>query len=123
MIQFQKWGCNKIFLATEDINYVASFKNFFGDICVTLEREYLDYNPNSGAGINAFHLNRENDHFILGKDYLTQIAILSKCNSLVASRTNGTAGALMMADKIFENIFIFNLGRYGVLTPYEIENY
>lgn len=60
-------------------------------------------------------IDRANDSFIQGKDYLTQMMLLTMCNSLVAARCNGTAGVMMLADK-FEHTYFFNLGRYGVIS-------
>ncbi len=63
-----------------------------------------------------YHINRANDHFLLGKEYLTQMVILSKCNCLLASQTSATPGVLMMTEG-FENAMIFNLGTYNVARP------
>ena len=38
--KLREWNCNKIFLTTEDKNIAENFKRIFGDICVTIEREY-----------------------------------------------------------------------------------
>ncbi|MBR4383882.1 MAG: hypothetical protein IKP64_10035, partial [Selenomonadaceae bacterium] len=45
VVKLREWKCNKIFLATEDKNILQIFKNFFGDLCVTFDREYIDYIP------------------------------------------------------------------------------
>ena len=88
------------------------FKNIFGDFCVTFDREYVDYKP--GQFICLTHIDRPNDYFIQGKDYLTQIVLLSMCNSFIAARTSGSVGVMLMAEK-FEHTYFFNLGRYGVI--------
>ena len=105
-----QWSCNKIFLATEDYDIVARFKEFFKDVCVITKRQYVHYDGRQS--IAFYHTNRENDFYLLGKEYLTQIVILSKCNCLLASLCGGTTGAILMSDG-FENTVIFNLGRYG----------
>ena len=113
--KIRAWKCNKIFLATEDKNFVQFFKDTFGDgfgtFCVTTDREYIDYNPKLFATVTR--INRENDHYLQGKEYLTQLVILSKCTSLIASRCSGTCGLMMLAEN-FENVHAFNLGLYGV---------
>ena len=108
----EAWHCNKLFLATEDKTIVATFKDVFGDLCITFNREYVDYKP--GQSISLVRIDRPNDHFIQGKDYLTQIVLLSTCNSFVAARCSGSVGVMLMADK-FEHTYFFNLGRYGVI--------
>ena len=105
-----EWNCDKFFLATEDKDIVNVFKTIFGDLCLTLDREYVDYIP--GKLISNCHINRENDNFLQGKDYLTQIMILTTCNSLVAVRTNGATCAVMMENN-FEHTHLFYLGHYG----------
>lgn len=111
--KLKDWKCNKIFLATEYKNIVRIFKQVFGDLCMTFDREYVDYNK-PGEAISLVRIDRENDHFLQGKDYLTQMVLLSTCNSFVAARCGGSVGVMMMADK-FEHTYFFNLGRYGVI--------
>ena len=77
------------------------------------DREYVDYIP--GQKISLVRIDRPDDYFKQGKDYLTQIVILSTCNSLVAARCGGSLGALMLTDN-FEHTYFFNLGRYGVIS-------
>lgn len=111
--KLKEWNCDKIFLATEDKSIVQSFENLLGDLCITYDREYVDFVP--GKRIVGMSIDRANDSFIQGKDYLTQMILLTMCNSLVAARCNGTAGVMMLADKL-EHTYFFNLGRYGVIS-------
>ena len=104
-----KWNCNKVFLATEDYNIVLHFKEAFGDDCKLSKRPYINYDGKTH--ISLYHLNRENDFYLLGKEYLTQIVILSKCNCLITMKANGAIGALMMSDG-FEQIMVLDAGNY-----------
>ena len=110
--KLREWQYNKIYLATEDKNIVQIFKQVFGNVCITFDKAFLDYNPDNW--VSAQRIDRDNDHFLQGKEYLTEILLLSTCNSLVAARCSGTVGAMMMADN-FEHTYVFNLGRYGVI--------
>ncbi|MBR1580062.1 MAG: hypothetical protein IJ668_06155 [Selenomonadaceae bacterium] len=113
----EQWKCNKIFLATEDFNIVNRFKEAFKDKCIVTDRQYIKYDGRAHLGF--YHINRENDYFLLGKEYLTQMVILSKCNCLLTSMCSGAAGMMMMADG-FEQAVVFDLGKYGVspvITP------
>ena len=88
--KLREWKCNKIFLATEDKSIVQAFKNTFGELCVTFDREYVDFNPKNRVCVQQ--IDRPNDNFIQGKDYLTQMVLLSTCNSFVAARCSGSVG-------------------------------
>ena len=109
--KLNEWRCNKIFLATEDKFIAQNVKNIFGNVCVMLDKEFIMYNDVSKF-VSQFHLERENDYFLRGKEYLTEMVLLSACNCLVAGRTSGTVGVMMMTNG-FENSLTFNFGRYG----------
>ena len=109
-----QWQCNKIFLATEDKNIFLRCKEEFGDDCITSEMAYADY---GGQGvINDYNVDRENSLYLKGKEYLTQMVILSKCKDLLLSNCSGSVGLMMMHEGI-EHCVVFNLGLYGVHTP------
>ncbi len=105
--KLKEWNCNKIFLATEDKTIVQEFKTTFGDLCVTIDREYIEYDPKATQN----RVNRENDVYLQGKDYLIETYLLSMCNSFVAAKSNSVA-CLMFLTENFENTFVFNLGLY-----------
>lgn len=103
--------CNKIFLATEDKNIEQTLKNTFGDLCVTFDKKFVDYVQ--GKPITACRIDRENDNFLQGKEYLIEMLLLSKCNSLVLARSFGAVGVMMLSEA-FEHTYFFNFGRYGI---------
>ena len=105
----KKCDCNYIFLATEDKRFEERFRKEFDGLCIFNERCYIDY---SDGSISYMRANREKDRFLRGREYLTNIYILSRCNALVAGRTNGTLGAILMSDG-YEEEFLFELGTYG----------
>ena len=109
--KLQAWNCNKIFLATEDKSIVEQFKENFGDKCVIFDRVYVDYNPATDKSVAYSRIARENDHFIQGKDYLTQVVLVSLCNSLVAARCGAAKSVAFMAEH-FDNRYFFDLGKY-----------
>ncbi len=113
IVKMKEWNCNKVFLATEDREILNNFKNIFGDLCITFDREYPEYK--NGQMISLCRIDRPNDHFLQGKDYLTQIVLLSQCNSFITARCSGAIGAVMMAEH-FEHVLAFNLGRYGMIS-------
>ncbi len=111
--KMQEWSCAKLFLSTEDKTIVKVFKDIFKDLCITINREYVDYIP--GKVVTSCRVDRENDRFLQGKEYLTELVLLSQCNSLVAARCSGTVGIMMLAES-FEHTYFFNLGRYGMIS-------
>ncbi|MBR3623285.1 MAG: hypothetical protein IKN43_08070 [Selenomonadaceae bacterium] len=110
----KEWGCNKIFLATEDKSFVEAFKSIFGNQVVTVPKVYTDFRANNGISHAMYVNDRENDYYLKGLEYLTEMVILSKCENVVMGRTSGTAGVNMMS-KGFKNKYYFFLGRYGVV--------
>ena len=112
----REWNCTKIFLATEDREIFEPLKNFFGDNLLSIEKKYVDYSEQETVTTAWLHFDRANDFYLRGKEYLTEISLVAKCNSLVAARCNGSTAALMLNLDGFENVHIFNLGRYGVVN-------
>ena len=111
-LKLKEWNCNKIFLSTEDKNIVQFFKDAFGELCVTIDREYVDYNDQKKL-ITKYQIDRENDAYLQGKEYLMEILLLTMCTSFVTARSFGSVGVMMLG-KGFENTYVFNLGRYGM---------
>lgn len=113
--KLKEWKFNRFFLATEDKKILESFQSTFGYRCVTSDRRYVEYNSVKDKWVTACSIDRENDHYLQGKEYLTQIVLLSMCNALVAARCSGTTTAMMMNNN-FEETYFFNLGRYSTIT-------
>ncbi|MBO4780632.1 MAG: hypothetical protein J5497_08350, partial [Selenomonadaceae bacterium] len=110
LLKLEEWHCNKIFLATEDKNIMQIFKDIFGDLCVTFNREYINYT--SDDWITVCRIQRDNDHFLTGKEYLLEMLLLAQCNSFISVRCSGAVGVMMLAEQ-FEHTYFFNLGTYG----------
>lgn len=107
---------NKIFLASEDKNIVKRFKNEFGDKLIMNKQSLKNYDGESHIG-NIQH-DRKNDKYLNGLEYLTTIIILSKCNAIIAGRTNGSLAALILNNNAYEYQYFFNLG----LFPESLKN-
>lgn len=104
----QKYGCNKIFLATEDKEIANHFFAKFGDKCITNTQDYVDYKEGYLAEIKS---ENRDDKYLRGFNYLITILILSKCDCIVAGRTSGTVGAALLSDG-WEYSYFFDLGYY-----------
>ena len=106
-----QYACNKIFLATEDKEIAEKFRKEFGDAYITNERQYVEYE--SGLSTPEIKIDRENDCFLKGKEYLTTIEMLSRSNVFIGGRTSGTVGAFLLSNG-FEHSYVYAIGRYGV---------
>tara|TARA_Y100000816_G_scaffold292458_1_gene287843 strand:+ start:310 stop:1296 length:987 start_codon:yes stop_codon:yes gene_type:complete len=88
-----KYGYNKIFLVTEEIDYQEFFKKNF-------KKECFFYNS------YRFHSNREyyfsqrkNHDFLLGEEILVETLILSMCDGLIDVETNVISAAKFFKKK------------------------
>lgn len=106
-----EYHCNKIFVATEDSNIAKLFKDEFGEKYITNSRDFVQYKE--GAYLPTISIDRENDCYLKGREYLTTIVMLSKSKVLLGGRTSGTVGAMLLSDG-FEYSHMFDLGRYGI---------
>lgn len=104
----QEYGCNKVFLATEDSDIAKVFFKEFGDQCVTNSQEYVEYKEGYLSEIKS---EKKDDIYTRGLNYLITILLLAKCNCIVAGRTSGTVGAALLSDG-WEYSYFFDLGYY-----------
>lgn len=103
------WNCSKLFLATEDMEIVKKMLSHFGNKVVTTDRKLYKYVKSMAVTQEGFE--RENDHYLRGLEYITQMIILTKCNCLIAGVTSGITGTVLLHDR-FEHIYLFDLGIY-----------
>ena len=110
--KFNEWECNKVLLLTKDNSVAEMFRNNFGDKCLSLDNLYANfYNSEDNDSVeNNFSANN-NEHFLKGKEYLTQIMILSMCNSFIADRYDDSLSVMLLTNKFLHKHF-FNLGNY-----------
>ncbi len=59
-------------------------------------------------------LYKDNDPYRVGADYWIALCALSRCNALVAGNCGGTQVALMLNQNQYEDVYIFQLGQYGI---------
>ena len=104
-----RWGCDHIFLATEDKGAVESFVQVFGEAVVYVEKERYD----SSVEYTFKHsFPREFDAYRKGEEYLLEMYILSKCHCLLSGRCGILNVALPMNAGKYEEKYIYNLGLY-----------
>lgn len=98
---------DKIYLSTEEKGTVETFKKVFGTKVIYLNREYTEYSDGYLADSPALSQERIQN----GTDYLVQIALLAKCNGIIAGICSGTIGAALLSDG-FEYEYYWDLGYY-----------
>jgi hypothetical protein len=107
---YHKWRMEWIFLITEEQEVVTKFKTEFGDkLLITNHKRLPFYSKDMGAVPNISH-GRSNDKYRSGLEYLIDVILLSKCDTLVASKTNGAMAAIKFNNNKYINKFIFELG-------------
>ncbi|HPG72660.1 MAG TPA: hypothetical protein PLM49_00105, partial [Bacteroidales bacterium] len=81
-------GCSKVFLATEDASILNVFKECFKEKLIFTNA--MRYGETQGKRLTAIRFNRERDKYFKGLEYLESIVLLSRCQCMIAGRTNGS---------------------------------
>lgn len=106
----KKYQCDRIFVATEDENLLRTLKGQYGD-------QLLFTNQKRVTGITTELCDDKQfmstSAKMRGMQYLASIYLLSKCRGLVAGRTAGTVGAILLADD-YKFVHVITKGRYGI---------
>ena len=106
----KKYNCEKIFLATEDNTILEQMQERYKDDLLFVNQKRISH-TDTYLNMNAEFM--DVDTAKRGIDYLKAIYCLSKCEGLVAGRTSGTVGAVLLSDN-YSFQYIFSKGRYGV---------
>lgn len=105
-----EWGCQRIFLSTEDAVAVDRFKKEFGDILsCTDQKRFGDTKETWLANIN---FDRQNDRYLKGLEYLITIELLSRCDSLLAGICTGSICAQIMNNGKYRHLKMVDKGEY-----------
>lgn len=100
--------CDKVFLGTEDKDIADLFKKEFGDKYITNSREFIEYR---GGATCLTKVDRENDRYLQGKEYLTTMVMCALCDCILTSRAGGSLGFYMITDGWdYEKVYF--LGEY-----------
>lgn len=111
----QKFNYDLIFFTADDRESYAVVKQEFGEKCIFVCRpvgHYFENNkpvPLDRVDIVTCEFNkRENDVMLRGIEYMTDIYILSKCNSLLSAGGSADLFAYILNDKKYEHIIQIN---------------
>lgn len=106
----EAWGCDAIYLCTEDAKIYDFFKKNFGDKLVSANQQRFDNTGNKW--IAEIEIERDNDKYLRGLEYLTTIELLGKCDNLLASLCCGTLCTQIIHGPQYENLKIVEKGFY-----------
>ena len=66
----------------------------------------------------SYKFSMDNDAYRRGADYWVVLNILAGCDSLIGGKNGATTVATMMNRGKYRNIFLFDLGTYGIDDRY-----
>lgn len=99
----------KIYLATEDAGIYKRLLDKYGEKLVSMNVDR--YVTSETENINDVSVKQSADKYQMGKEYLVNILLLSKCDYLLAGNAGGSQGALLFRGET-DSKYIFNLGKY-----------
>lgn len=109
----QEQRCEWVYLAAEDVRILDAYQSEFGDKLVYVKEVEMYDKLLPGENITGHSFDRENDKYLRGMEYMTQKALLTKCNCLIGGRTSGNV-AVMVWQPEYDYTYFWNLGRYGI---------
>lgn len=104
-----EYNFKKIYLATEDAEIYQDLYNKYGEKLIAMN--VVRYTANSAQNINDISMKHSTDKYQIGREYLVNILLLSKCDYLLAGNAGGSQGALLLRRETDQKYF-FNLGKY-----------
>jgi hypothetical protein len=105
-----KWQCDTIYLCTEDAAALERFKECFpGRVACSSQTRFRN-TGNKWLGELFDDMDADKRNF--GRDYLTTIEILSRCNNMIASVCTGSVCAHIMHGNKYEHLLMIDKGSY-----------
>lgn len=101
-----EWTIDYIFIACESEGVVNAVKSKFGDRVLVLPR--LRYKKDSSKEYNPLYENGK--RYQSNLDYVTEMALLSRCNCLLAGMSSGVRAALIWNNNKYEHFHIVEKG-------------
>lgn len=105
-ICMKEWKCEFVFLATDKKVVEEKFKKTF--------KEKLLLNSGSTFLENGIKGKEDerNIKYLRGLEYLANIYVLSRCDSIICGMNGGAAAAIVLNGGSYKNKYIYDLGRY-----------
>lgn len=96
-----------LFLATEDATIIEAMRSRFGGKLILNDIDRFDHDE---VWFKSDRLNK--DKHKMGEDYCVEIGMLIRCNSLIASGSQGTWATVILNNDKFETVNLIRLGAY-----------
>lgn len=104
----EEWGADYIFFACEMSTIVDEMRNQFGDRLLVLPRHRYDVLPTKEDD----PLYVPGERYQTNLDYLTEMVLLSRCDSLLAGMSGGVRAAIVWNANAYSHIKIFENGMW-----------
>ena len=98
----KKYKFDKIFICTEDINYLSFYKKNFGD------KVLHSNSPRTSDKVDLFESQDNKHRYKVGKGNLIDMLILSKTNHMLFAKSNIPYSAIFYSNKKFSHSIIDN---------------
>lgn len=104
-----EWNYEYVFFMNEVQEIVDIMKKEFGSKLIILPRMRDTLSRRTdGSELNPMYF--DGQRFQTNLDYITEVALLSKCDSLIGSMSSGTRTALILNNNNYEHVYIFERG-------------
>ena len=103
-LQNSKENYSRIFLSTDDIDYLNSFKNYFG-------KEYVFEQKNAyrSSGLSSVHHNKNLDRNVVNEQVLWDVYALATCRSMLYTFSNVSHLALCLGCDNHKEIYCLSV--------------
>lgn len=107
----KKWNIDNIFFTCESKSLVEEMKKAFQEKLIVIPRMRYSKVPGEVYDGKVYNPLYENgNRYQSNLDYLTEMVLLSRCDSLVAGMSSGVRAAIIWNSGKYENIKIFDKG-------------
>jgi hypothetical protein len=107
---FFLWKLEWIYLVSEEVEVIEEFRRVFqNQLIITDSKRIKNYRQDMGS-VPAIDFGRQNDKYVRNLEYLRDIVLLSKCDALICSKTNGSAMAIELNNNAYKNMYVFDIG-------------
>ena len=87
----KKYGCDYVFLATEDQDILDMFKSHFGTKLKYIKQNRVTHEQMKNVNrLMSISSKSNRDKYLMGVEYLSATYILSKCHCFIGGRCGGT---------------------------------
>lgn len=109
--RMQEWDMDYVFITCELESIILQIKDVLGDCVIFLPRTRYQKPPMRGdveKKLDPLYL--PGKKYQSNLDYLTEMVLLSRCNSLLAAMSSGVRAAIIWNRNQYENMAIFDKG-------------